>query len=219
MESEKQPETNSDPSHYPVWKYLWRIVLGELVLLSLELYFFIRSHIFNPIVLQNLDQIIIFFIWCLFGFLFLNLLIAMFVISLPAWQERKSLKTAILALGSCLLAYLPFFLALLAFLTIFIIGQLIPSSMADHSSAPSNTSTSFNWPLAIFILQFMLLVLSMILSGIGLVWGLADDRKGNLLNIRAGVAAKFSRDALVLSVLLMIPTCCLVGFFSGFFRA
>jgi hypothetical protein len=175
---------NSNSGRFLAWKYLWRIVLGGLAFLSLEGYFFIRvdfiRYLVNPAS----------FFQFLLGLVFINLIVAWFIIFISPWREPKSLKAAILALDSCSLPFLP--------LAIIIYSLIDPTSISDNVISI----------MLIFIPS--LTVLSLILSIIGLAWGLDADRKGNLLNPRAGEAVKLSRIALVASVVIMIPQFCFV---------
>jgi hypothetical protein len=195
MESDKQSLSKSDTGPYSVLKYLFRIVFVGLVLLSLEVYFFIRADIIRY------AETIYFFIWCLVGFLFVNMLVAMFVVWLPSWHEPKSLKIATLGLGSCLLAFLLFILTLTTILT-------------DESLFPHNIHLHIPYKLFSFdpvVLQIPLLFLSLLLSVIGLVWGNADTQKRNLFDPIAGEVIKLSGIALVASFILMVPACCLLA--------
>lgn len=99
MESSKQPITSSNQGRYQVWKYLWRVILGGLVLLSFES----LIGTFDP---QNIYYSNINFIFIFLGYLGINLLVSRIVIGLDAWREIKSLKTATLALGSFILSVL-----------------------------------------------------------------------------------------------------------------
>lgn len=171
----------SHPSGYPVWKYLWRIILGGLMLFSIE-YFVFRHYIYGIYLGSMNSGNINSYYWMLAGILVVNLLVEMFIIFFPAWQEPKSLKSATLALGSCLLA-IP--------LTIF---------------------SFHNFDNSLLTLLFPLSFHSLILSVIGVIWSYSEIRKGNLLNPKAKVANNLSWIALVVSFLCLIPVVCLLSF-------
>jgi len=190
MESEKQAETKASPRRYPIWKYLWRIVLGELVLLSLE-YFFIK-----PPTSESWPNNTIYI--CL-GFLFINLLVALIIVFIPAWEGPKSLKIVTLALGSCLLPLLPWVLQIYYFLNL------------------KYPAINFYGPGDIHIIRvgnliWLLIILSilpLVLSIIGLIWVNEENRRGNLLNPKAGEATSLCQIALAVSLIIIISQCCM----------
>jgi hypothetical protein len=199
MESDNQPVTNSDISHFSVWnylKYIWPIVVGGLGLLSLES-FFISFFIIAGIIQYSETDALSWF----FGFLAVNIMVAGFVVWLPVWKEPESFKTATLGCGS----------SLLDLLAAFTIPILIISSIPSRPNNPNlipHSHTS-DWQSAILYLLFSFFVLSSIICVISLLWGLEDDRTGNRLNPRAGEAVKLSRIALVSSFVIEILACCL----------
>lgn len=186
MESDEQLLMNSNSGRFLAWKHLWRIVLGGLALLSLEGYFYIRADIIRYLV--NPAS----FFRILLGFVFVNLIVTLFIIFISPWREPKSLKTAILALDSCSLPFLPLVIVIF--------------SLIDQTLVTDNVISI----MLIFIPS--LTVLSLILSIIGLTWALDADRKGNLLNPRAGEAVKLSMMALVASIVIMVPQFCFVAY-------
>jgi hypothetical protein len=196
MESNEQSITNSDPRHYPVWKYIWNIIAGGLLLLLFE-YLFLEYFYYIPRTMEYWDWQLTDFSFINIGFIVVNILVAVSIIFIPAWSETKSLKTVTLALGSC-------------FLSILLLPLPIYISTKFNRQPPGNYPINDVYAVIVPEIAQLILILSclsLILSVIGLVWIKIDYRKGNLLDPKAGDAKRLSQLALVASVLNIISQC------------